>query len=280
MRIQNYLTGIEGVAAGSIATINAPINRRYHQLNLFYTESAVAASVLTGLEWVRLTVNGVLMRNLTPAQALAIVNLNSKKWTNADFTPATGELPLYFSEPWRASVIGEEATSWPIYSDLGAQTFTIQIKIASGVTAPGLKCLASFDYGRNVNDGVQFVTPIKQLPYAYNVPVGIFDITTLPINYPIQRIHLFPSAGGVAYVEVYRDSEKVLEATRAENQRMLAGHGLDGASSGISYPICFDLDQQLSNPLVVSRDLDVRVTQETASATLTAIVEQRANGYL
>jgi Viral coat protein P2 N-terminal domain len=277
MRLVNYLTGIEGVAASQTATINCPINRRYHQINLFYTAAGVAADVTLGISRVRISVGGTLMRNLTPAQILAIAALNFNKWVQADFAPALGELPIYFSEPWRASVVGEEATSWPIYSDLGTPTFTVQIDFTA-VAAPGLSALAVFDYARNVSDNQQFLTPIKQLPFAYNVPTGIFDITTLPINFPIQRIHLF-GASAITNIEVVRDSEKVQESTVAQNARILAAHGLDGAGiTGLQFPIVFDLDQQLSSPLVVSRDLDVRITS-AAGQTVTAIVEQRADAY-
>lgn len=277
MRLVNYLTGIEGVAASSTATINAPINRRYHQLNMFYTAAGVPADVTLGISRVRLSVGGVLMRNLTPAQILAIAALNLNKWVQADFAPALGELPIYFSEPWRRSVTGEEATSWPIYADLGISTFTIQVDFTA-VAAPGLQVLATFDYGRNVSGQSQFLTPIKQLPVAYNVAAGIFDMTTLPINFPIQRIELFGTQV-INSVEVYRDSEKVHESTVAQNARVLAAHGLDGAGiTGLQYPIVFDLDQQLSSPLLVSRDLDVRI-DSAAGQTVTAIVEQRADAF-
>lgn len=277
MRIQNYLTGIEGVAASSTATINVPINRRYHQLNMFYTAAGVAADVTLGVTSVRLSVNGVLMRRLSPAQILAIAALNLNKWVQADFAPALGELPIYFSEPWRRSVTGSEATSWPIYSDLGVQTFTIQVDFTA-VAAPGLTVLGTFDYSRNVSDGQQFVTPVKQNPVAYNVPLGLFDMTTLPVNFPIQRILMF-GASAISQVETYRDSEKVQEGTVAQNARVLAAHGIDGAGvTGLQFPLVFDHDQQLSSPLVVSRDLDVRITS-AAAQTVTAIVEQRADAY-
>lgn len=96
MRQKNTLTGIEGVIAGGVATANAPVGRRIHALKIFYTESGSPADVLAGIEYVRCIVNGVHIIDLTPEQILAIPKLNG-------ITPVTGELPLYFSEPWRAS---------------------------------------------------------------------------------------------------------------------------------------------------------------------------------
>lgn len=277
MRLVNFLTGIEGVAASQTATINVPINRRYHAINLFYTAAGVAADVVAGISRVRISVNGVLMRNLTPTQILAIAALNTNKWVGSHFAVVLGELPIYFSEPWRASVIGEEATSWPVYNDIGVTTMTIQIDFTA-VVAPGLRALGIFDYERNQNGNTQFLTPIKQLPYSYNVAIGDFDITTLPIQFPIHRIHLF-GASAISAVSVEADSTRVLEATVEQNARILAAHGIDGLGiTGLQFPIVFDYDQQLSSPLRVSNNLVVRLTSAGAQS-VTAIVEQRADSY-
>lgn len=267
MRLNNYLTGIEGVAAGNIATINAVVNRRYHSIELAYTESGVLTDVTTGIDYIRLIVNGVVIRDLTPAQYLGIAKMNG-------ITPATGYIPIYFSEPWRASVIGEEATSWDLF---GQRTFTIEIGINSGATAPAVVALASYDFSRNVSGEQPFLSIVKQLRYSYNAPAGTFDMTTLPIVYPIQRIELV-AASGVTSVEVQRDSEKIYEATVSRNVELLKAHGMTDPAE-FAFPIVFDYSQQISDALVVDRDLVVRVVSGGAQ-TITAIVEQRANGFV
>jgi hypothetical protein len=279
MRIKNYLTGIQGVAASQTATINVPVNRRYHELHLFLTNGGVASDVLLGISLIRISVNGVLMRMLTPAQILAIAAVNTAKWTNTIFAPAVGHLPIFLSEPWRPTVVGAEAVSWPVYNDLGVSTMTIQIDFTA-VAAPGLTAVGVFDFQRNLVGDKQFVTPIKQLPFAYNAPLGQFTITDLPIQFPIQKI-LFFGAQLVSNVQIDADSARVLEATSAENASELESQGIDGnpnATLGLQYPVCFDGEQQLSSGLQVANTLTLYVTN-AAAQTLTALVEQRADNF-
>jgi len=270
MRIKNYINGIEGVVAGGTATVNVPINRRYHAIKAF-----VSATVGGGpstdptaiLDYVRQIVNGVIMRDLTPAQYIAIAQLNGQ-------TVGAGELPTWYSEPWRASVIGEESTSW----DLTGQTkMTLEFKFKSTAVSPSLALQASYDFGHNITNNARFDAIVKQLVQTYNAPSGKYDVTTLPIRFPIQRILLAASTGTINDVEIYRDNEKVHEGTAFENLRWLADYGMD--ASKFSYPIAFDYEQQISSPLLVDKDLNVRVNSSAAN-TLTVITEHRANGFV
>jgi hypothetical protein len=270
MRIKNYINGVEGVIAGGVATVNVPINRRYHSLKAFVSATvsgSPSSDPTVILEYVRLIVNGVVMRDLTPQQYIRIAQMNGN-------TVGTGEVPFYFSEPWRASVIGEESTSWDMF---GQTKFTLEFKFLPTAINPTLAVIGAYDFARNVSDGKPFLAIVKQLRQTYNAPSGRYDVTTLPVRFPIQRILLSVSTGTVADVEVYRDNEKVHEGTAAENARFLADYGLDGTD--FSYPVVFDYEQQISSPLIVDKELNVRVNSSTAN-TLTAIVEHRANGYV
>ncbi|MGH7959289.1 MAG: hypothetical protein ACREH8_20090, partial [Opitutaceae bacterium] len=86
MRIQNYINGIEGVTAGGTSTVNVPINRRYHWLKAFVSGNNGSATTnpVDLLDYVRLIVNGVVMRDLSPAHIINIAKLNG-------VTPAAGE---------------------------------------------------------------------------------------------------------------------------------------------------------------------------------------------
>lgn len=283
MRLINYINGVEGVVIGGTAVVNIPVGRRYHALKLFVTSTVGGGTTDPAviLDWTRLLVNGVLMRDLTPVQTVAIANLN-------DITPAASELPIYFSEPWRATIIGEEATSW----DLNGQSkCTLEVKFDAAATAPTCVVMASFDFGRNVvvapDGSAAFnLSIIKQLAQTYVAPAGAYDVTTLPVKFPIQRIHLSVSAGTVSLVEVKRDGEIVLEATAAQNSAFLKDYGID--ASQFSFPVCFDFTQQVtdaltglnfqSNPSGI-KDLNVKVTSTNAN-TLTVLTESRANGYV
>jgi hypothetical protein len=120
---------------------------------------------------------------------------------------------------------------------------------------------------------------VKQLSYANNVPSGNFDFTTLPKTYPIQRIHLDVSAGTVVSVEVYRNNEKILEGTTAQNSSFLKDYGID--ASQFDHPIVFDYEQQVSSPLILNAadSFNVRINSSNAN-TLNALVESRAPGFV
>lgn len=267
MRILNYINGVEGVVTGGTATVNIPINRRYHQLKVIVTAGGGVTAASAILDYVRLLVNGVVIRDLSPAEIIAIATLNG-------LTSVAGEVPLYFSEPWRASVVGEEATSWDLFFQ---QKCTLEMKFAAGLVTPAAVVLGQFDYGRNVSDGKPFLSIVKQLKQTYNAPAGRYDVTTLPKTYPIQRVLINVSAGTVVDVEVTRDNEKILEATVAQNSAFLKDYKM--VASAFSYPVAFDVEQQISSALIVNKELNVRVNSSAAN-TLTAIVEHRTPDYL
>lgn len=269
--MRNYIpiNGIEGVATGSVATANIPVNRRYHALKVFLSANNGAATTdpTDILDYIRIYVNGVVMRDITPAEAIAIASLNG-------ITAAAGELPIYFSEPWRATVIGEESVSWDLF---GQTKMTLELKYKTGLTAITTSIQCEFDYARNVSNGQLFLAPIKQLAVNYNATGGQYDLVTLPIRFPIQRLLLGASTGTISAVEVDRDNEKVLDTTNAQNLAYLKDHGILGTA--FSFPIVFDADQQISSPLIIAKDLLVKVTS-SAPNTLRALVENRANGYV
>lgn len=264
MRNNLLINGVEGVAAGSVATINGEVDQRLHSNKIFYYESgSLSDPATTGIDRIEERVNGVLMTDLTPTQAIGIARLDG-------YIAGTGEIPLFKSQPSRASVIGEEATSWDLF---GQNSYFMKLSFNGAATSPSIEVTRQFDNRRNVDGRTPFLSVIKRLPVSFNATAGINNLTTLPIVWPIQRIHLF-AASAINSVEVLRDGELVYEASNATNARLLADHGLDQAGSGIAFPIVFDLDQQISSFLRVRNRLNVRV-DVAAAGSITAIVEER-----
>jgi len=270
MRRETYINGVEGVASGATANIFVPLERRIHDIRLFVaaTGETLASAIVDN---VRIFVNSVVMRDAKAEELQNIAKLNG-------LTVDDLEIPIYFSEPWRVSVTGEEATSWDVF---GQKSMTIEVTFKSGLTSPSLQALHSFDFGRNttsVNGNQQsFLSIVKQTPSTFNGASGINDITSLPTTWPITRIYVIPSTGNTTLAEVFRDDEKVFEATKAQNAILLEKKDFD--ASAFEYPIVFDADQQVSNALVVRNNLLVRLTQ-SASASLRLLVERRANGFV
>lgn len=276
MRLKNYINGIEGVATGGVAVANIPVNRRYFDFRMFISGNLAGGGAAQTAEQlvtnVRVFVNSVVIVDLTAVELRKIAVQNG-------LTLTSDECPIFAAEPWRATVTGEESLSWDLF---GQQKATIEITFASGTENLVFKMLSSFDFGRNVSvDDAGKVTPllaiVKKLANTYNAGSGQFDITTLPQRWPIQRIELQAGAGTITFAEVYRDDEKVHEATSAENIAALTNQGMDGAQ--FSYLIAFDSDQQVSSALQVNKTLLVRPTFSAANS-CRVITEHRSNGYV
>lgn len=171
------------------------------------TASAVdPATFLTGI---KLLVNGVNMRDINPVDILKISMANG-------YFPRLGELPLFFTAPWRNVNQQNEISSWDLF---GQSTFQIQLAISSTVSSPSLSGVQEFDYQRNAMPGakgemVPFLQPVAQHSFTWPIVAGRNDINTLPFSYPISRMFFQGSTpGNITQVEIYQDNNKVLEAT-------------------------------------------------------------------
>lgn len=273
-RFTNYIPGIQGVASGGIATLNAPVNRRYHSLRILTTNAAgTLTDATTIVSLVELVVNGVVMRSGAPATYINIAKTYK-------YTPATGEIPIFFTEPWRnESPTAAEATSWDLF---GQSTFVVRITFLSPGGGVGIQSvLGDFDGKRNLRrnaDGSQtpFLAIMKQTDLTFVGASGQNDLTSIPTNYPIQRIYTDVSANAISKVEFYGDNNvKILESTKGENALMLGGN--DISASFFEYPIVFDYDNRLSSSVSTST-LDMRVFT-TGAATLTLHLVQMVDGF-
>jgi hypothetical protein len=274
MRSYTYLNGINGVAAGGTATVNVPVNYRYHSFDIFLGDTGVPDS--TEVSEIRLTVNGVLMQRFTPARLLALALLEG-------IPTVAGHLYIPFSSIVRATVAGEEATAWDLYGQNKAE---IAVDFKATATAPTLKIGATWDEQRNVINGVPFIQPVKRLTQTFNPGAGAFDIDQIPNTLPIQRLY-FESSQVVSSCEVYVGTTKVFEGSLAENNAALKSYGLDG--SQFAYAVVFDREHQVTSALdcanrdaagkIVSfNNLLIRPVMATAGV-LTVAYDQRANGY-
>lgn len=274
-RYTNYIPGIQGVSSGGIATVNAPVNRRYHSVRILCTNAAgTLTDATTIVSLVELVVNGVTIRSGAPATFINI----AKTW---QYTPATGEIPVFFTEFWRnESPAAAEATSWDM---TGQQSFVIKLTFLSPGGGVGVQSiLADFDGKRNLKRGTDgkltpFLAIIKQQDFSYVANSGTNDVTTIPTAWPVQRIFTDISANAVSSVQIFADNNvKVWEATKAENAIMLNGQR-DITATFFEYPTVFDYDNRLDSNLSTSY-LDYRVVT-TGAATLTFHVQYMVDGY-
>lgn len=274
-RLVNYVPGIQGVASSGIATVNAPTDRRYHSLRILTTNAAGALTDPTTIvSLVELVVNGIVIRTGAPSTFINIAKTYR-------YTPGTGEIPIFFTEFWRnESPMAAEATSWDMF---GQQTFVIRLTFLAPAGGVGVQSiLADFDGKRNTRKNAQgqvvpFLLIMKQFDISIVGASGTNDVTTIPHDYPIQRLYTDVSANAISSVQIFADNNvKVFEATKTENQYMLNAN--DITATFFEYPIIFDYDDRIDSNLKTAY-LDVRVVT-TGAATLTFHVHQATPGYL
>ncbi len=277
MRIYEPIAGIEGVASGASATVKVPVNRRLHLIKFFaQATDAVPATVYGSdvMDEILFYVGGKLIRTATAAELLFFAAF--RKYS---LTVANDGVPVFFSDPRRASVMDEQVTAWDLW---GQTDMTIKVKIKAGLTGVTLSAVMAHDDGYTTNDQKQRVLNVlRQTPFYFNAG-STYDITALDVDKPITRIFLFPEAGkSITGVKVVvNDTQTVHELTSAQNVSFLKDYDLVAETgAGKCYPVVFDANQQLFDALPVVRSLRVTVTS-SAAGQIKAVLENRANAYV
>lgn len=283
-RLVNQISGIQGVVSGStggVATVDVPPNCRLHDLRWFCTNGGVPVDISTLIRYQRISVNGVVMRDLTPQHIKAIAAANGEALD-------VGEVVNYFTEPWRRGLLGDEATSWDI---AGQAKMTVEFGLLSGVSNPGIIGSRTFDYRRNERAGANgqkelFLAPIKQSQFSYTLSGGQNDIINLPIQNPIHRLYMFPGTpGSLQHIEIYVDSTKILEGDLLSSYgpndllSMYRDYGVVTDPTGAFVPIFFDFSNKISDVLTVGREMVVRVWS-SVTQNMGILIETRPNAYV
>lgn len=245
--------------------------------------------VITG---VKQLVNGVNMRDITPFEILRIALANRFTYGTNGFS--VGQLPVFYTEPWRDIVVHDEITSWDLF---GQNTLQYIFNMASNVTNPNITGSYEFDAERNVRPGVNstgkpamlpFLNPVRQHQYTYPVPSGRYDLTILPFNFPMTRLWFYGTnsntgarlgKGSIFQLEVYQDGNKILEQTcgaGSQNDEALAENGFNPNVYDAAF--IADIDQRIQKALKVIRNFTVRV-YSTQSMTLNVVQEVLPGAY-
>ena len=242
-------------------------------------------------------VNGVNMRDISTAEIMKTVGASG-------YHSSRGELPLYYTPPWRNVNPNNEITSWDLY---GQSTFAIQVQIASDVVSPGLEGISEFDYQRNTRPSPAdpsvlepFLQPTAQHSFGFNIVAGRNSINTLPFSFPISRMWIVAdTADSIYQLDVEQDGNKVFEATSEEMKDAYGEYGFtfgkpdfvntDYASSAAlqsayNPPIYFDAayiadpDQRWWKALKCVNSLVVR-PYSTVAQSITVVMETLPGSY-
>lgn len=187
------LNKIEGVVAGGTAVIDLPTNVRYHAVFLQYDTDTAGGATEVNMEaeikQIRVDLGEVTQRKASPSQIFDINRSKGITPTVGDGT-AQGYIPIFFSEPQRATQEQQEATAWGM---LGVTDFQIEIDINDAGQVPSLKGFAIVDDVQEAPMGIVkwkhnviTIAATGETPYALS--------TTGGDSY--QGLYLFETAAG------------------------------------------------------------------------------------
>lgn len=278
MRILEPIAGIEGVASGADATVKIPNNRRLHMVRLFAQATDSVPATVYGadvIDTVYQYVGTRLIRQITGAELAFLAAFNG-----ITLTPATDGLPIYYSDPKRASVMDEQLTAWDLWQ---AGEVTLKVRIKPNLTGVTLSAEMIHDGGFAQNaQGQRVRNIIKQEP-TFVSAASVYDLMGIDTQFPIQRIFLIPESGkSINSVKVYvNETQVVHETTAARNKAQLAEYGLvaPAPGNGAIYPLVFDANGQLFDGLPPSKSLRINVTS-SAAGQIKALVERRVPDYI
>lgn len=279
MRVPELIAGITVGASDADSTIPIPVNRRLHLIRLYAygLAGAVAKYGADVLSDISIYVGTRLVRQLLAQEALDIAKTNGLAITPS----ATVGLPLFFSEPWRASVMDEQVSAWDVF---GQSAVTIKVRTKTGLTGVTLSAVLVSDDGFTTNaKGERVLNIIRQEPINLGSLGTTADIISpvIPVDLPIQRIYVYPAAGvTIAAVKVtIDDSREVFNLTQAQNVNMLADYSMVAEEGpGKVFPVCFDVTQQMFDGLPAVRTLKLSITQ-SAAGVVKLVMERRAPTY-
>jgi hypothetical protein len=297
-RLVDQINGINGVAVGGTASVNLPVNQRYHRITLFCTDGGVAVAAASVITNVRILVNGVVIRDLATTDLMKLCFLNG-------YIPRLGELPLFFTEPFlTGGQINEpsDVTAWDMF---GQSTFQIQLTISGSATTPAVTGWSEFDFIENAvdKDGVKVLQIVSQKSFSYPTAAAQNTITTQPINFPIRRILMRVGAGTITQIQAKQDGnivanfqtlEQMKQAYRQygfkfQQEDFIQFQNATGPAALSVYPtletpsyfggaLIFDVDARLWKDLKVAQNLLLYITTSNAT-TLTLVQESVPRAY-
>jgi hypothetical protein len=266
------ITNIQGVAAGQVATIDLPTDRRYHEIALYYTESGAAVTVAnmkTAITSIRISLNSRVQREYSAAELFAINAVNGDQ-----YAAAPSFIPIYFSEPWRRSAGGEDLLAWALEGQ-GIDSFQIEVTIAAGRVSPALSGRAIIDNARAPDGSMIPLAPIVTTRRR-SVDVSATGVRTL-IDMPrnlgaYERLHCFEdTAGDISNVRVTVDQMIAFDLGDDLNDDLLDAAGFV-PQAGI-FHVVFDETQRVGDalPMVANNgrpvaELQLDFTMVNASA--------------
>lgn len=207
------LPAFNGVAAGSIATLNVPIGLTLHQVIIAYSGVTLAQ-----LNEIRVKGNGRELMVVNEMTNLDIINQFEGR------AAANGLIVLDFERKGLLTLAGIEFTALgtgapqnndpksPNYNPTPLSTLQIEIDIDGAAAAPILSA-------KSVSSAPRPLGMIKHLrKFIFNpTAAGDFEVADLPKGLLINKIYIQTASGNLNGVKIDRDNFRTFDRTEAEN---------------------------------------------------------------
>lgn len=208
------LPSFQGVLAGQTATIDLPALDIYHGLMISYVTDtaggATQANMETEITEIRLKVNGKVQRRASAREIFDIYGYRNR-------AVVAGKIPIFFSEPWRRTPVGEDALAWGMGD---VDTFQLEIDVANNasqvcsLSALAVKQPGTLSMGAIVK-WKKFTVPVSA--------TGIVNVTTLPKQDAYYAMHAL--SANIADVLVKTDQRDRYDYTLAEATTLQGWNG-------------------------------------------------------
>lgn len=226
-------SAFSNVAPNTTATIDLPVDRRYHVLWLKYKTNATRPVIEADITRIKVMLNGIVQWEISPKELLAIYERHGYSFID-------GYLPLFFSEPWRRSAIGEDNTAWQLFGNI--RTFQIDIEIAPTAVAPTLECFSQYDRMRG-DLGLIRKYVRQQVPVA---ATGPHPLNNVPGSGSLHGFHCFEQAqGDISNVRVKVNDFEAYNADRSLAEALIQPAG--GKPVAGMFPVAFDATERVAD---------------------------------
>ena len=243
MRFVRATNEFVNVVTGSVATVDLPVDRRYHNVVLEYKRDgalATWAQIKADIALIEIELNGIVQRSIKPAQLEAMHAFRGH-------VDQDGYVTLHFSEWWARLPDGEDGQAWNVRGNV--RTFQIKVTLNAGAHTVALKAFHQHDGGIVNGGAVPFKSAKRYISQTVPVSaVGVFTLTQLPRDGLFKSFYCFETADGdIERVRITVDSVEVYDMTRDQAEAMLPR---DGVKQAGVFPVIFDVQNRLSDGLL------------------------------
>lgn len=255
------LVAWQAVATGNRAYIDLPIDRDFETINItaVSTGQTDAANVVNS---VRVVVNGIAVRELTPAE----IRYLNKKYGAVYDSADTGNLTLNFKEDWLWNHTA--ADNLALFTG-GLLSLRIEVDVKTGLTAPVLGGYAIAKPQRAYEKGTNRVRKTKTDTVDFTGASTRIVRTILPQGL-CKAFNLASSA--VTAVKMRISGTEVFNMTKAQVDDAMKMNEQTPASGFFTMP--FDLDGTFEGGLVSELIKEVELEITTSGAANVKVIQE------